>query len=96
MSGLTEEEILAIAEYQHVPETVACGMAEYLTRTKKGRVAIGEMIIADVREAQQRGDRARTRELLHVLHHYLKTHPEACPTVQPWSRVVAKPTIQYR
>jgi hypothetical protein len=26
--------------------------------------------------------------LLHVLHHFLKTHPEARPSVHPWSKIV--------
>jgi hypothetical protein len=33
LCGLTEEEVLAIAEHEHVPEIAAAALAEYL-RTK--------------------------------------------------------------
>lgn len=87
MSGLTEEEILAIAEHDHVPEAVAAGLAQYLTRQADGYRHIGWMIIDDIRAAQARGDREHVRQLLHVLHHYLKAHPDARPTLHPWSSV---------
>lgn len=87
MSGLTEEEILAIAEHEHVPESVACGIAQYLSDTEKGLKTVRNMIIDDIRAAQGRGDKDHTRELLHVLHHFLRSHPEARPLTHPWSNV---------
>ncbi|WP_416897484.1 MAG: hypothetical protein ACMVY4_18720 [Minwuia sp.] len=85
LSGLTEEEILAIAEHEKVPEEVAAGLARYLVQKQGGFEHICTMIIDDIRAAQQRADRPRTRELLHVLHHYLTSHPDAKPAVHPWS-----------
>jgi len=85
LSGLSEEEILAIAEHDHVPTSVAAGLAQYLTRKPEGFAQIGEMIISDVRAAQARDDKAHVQELLHVLHHFLHTHPDAAPTQHPWS-----------
>jgi hypothetical protein len=35
--------------------------------------------VDDVRAAQARGDREHVRTLVHVLHHFLKAHPEALP-----------------
>jgi hypothetical protein len=75
--GLTEEEVLAIAEHEHLPEIVACALAEYLLHQEHGPVKIRDMIVDDVRAAQARGERVRT--LLHVLHHFLKDHPDALP-----------------
>ena len=86
LSGLTEEEILAIAEHDHVPTTVAVGLAQYLSETEGGLRRVGQMIIDDIRAAQSRGDKAHVQELLHVLHHFLHSHPEAAPTIHPWSR----------
>jgi hypothetical protein len=84
-SGLTHEEILAIADHEHVPETVACALGEYLSATSGGETQIRDMIVDDIRVAQGRGDRAEVQRLLHVLHHYLTAHPQAAPLAHPWS-----------
>lgn len=85
LSGLSEEEILAIAEHEHIPVGAATGMARYLSRVAGGVEVVCTMIIDDVRVAQASGNREHIRELLHILHHYLKAHPEARPSVHPWS-----------
>jgi hypothetical protein len=82
--GLTEEEVLAIAEHEHMPEAAACALAEYLLNQEHGHEDIRDMIVDDVRAAQARGDREHVRTLLHVLHHFLKAHPEALPS--QWRR----------
>ena len=87
MSGLTEEEILAIAEHEHLSEAVACGLAQYLTEKPGGNITVRDMIIDDIRAAQSAGDQGHVRELLHILHHFLRSHPDACPDVHPWSSV---------
>ncbi len=79
MCGLTEEEVLAIAEHEHVPEIAAAALAHYLLQQQHGAETIRNMIIDDIRHAQRRSDAKRTQQLLHVLHHYLTTHPEARP-----------------
>jgi hypothetical protein len=43
------------------------------------------MIVDDIRHAEATGDKGHTLTLLHVLHHFLKTHPEAKPAQHPWS-----------
>jgi hypothetical protein len=86
-SGLTEEEILAIAEHEHIPEAVACGLAKYLETTPGGGDVIRGMIVDDIRTARTRGDTAHVRHLLHVLHHFLRSHPQSCPAQHPWSRL---------
>lgn len=84
--GLTEEEVLALAEHEHVPEIAAAAMAEYLVDLPRGGEKIRDMIIDDVRQAQASGDRAHVLTLLHVLHHFLKAHPEVMPPHHPWTR----------
>jgi hypothetical protein len=37
------------------------------------------MIVDDIRASQVRGDKEHVLTLLHVLHHSLRTHPEARP-----------------
>lgn len=87
LSGMTEEQILAIAEHEHISEIEACALADYLRKAPEGYATVRTMIIEDIREAQSRGDREHVRELLHVLHHFLRQHPEARPEVHPWSSV---------
>lgn len=86
LSGLSEEEILAIAEHEHIPAGAAVAMARYLSKAAGGVEVVCTMIIDDIRAAQASGNRDHTRELLHILHHYLRAHPEAQPRVHPWSR----------
>jgi hypothetical protein len=86
LCGLTEEEVLAIAEHEHLPEIVATALAQYLLSQDHGSDKVRDMIIDDIRQAQQSGDKRHVLNLLHVLHHFLKTHPEAEPDHHPWSR----------
>jgi hypothetical protein len=83
--GLTEEEVLAIAEHEHMPEIAAAAFADYLTNQEHGTEKIRDMIVDDIRAAQARNDKEHVLTLLHVLHHFLKTHPEARPEQHPWS-----------
>lgn len=82
MCGLTEEEVLAIAEHEHVPEIAAAALAQYMLNQSHGPMRIRQMIVDDVRAAQARGDQQHVQTLLHVLHHYLKAHPEARPAIK--------------
>jgi hypothetical protein len=86
LCGLTEEEVLAIAEHEHLPEIVATALAQYLLSQDHGSDKVRDMIVDDIRQAQQSGDKQHVLNLLHVLHHFLKTHPEAEPVQHPWSR----------
>jgi hypothetical protein len=83
--GLTEQEVLAIAEHEHMPEIAATALAEYLTHQEHGTEKIRDMIVDDIRASQTLNDRQHVLTLLHVLHHFLRTHPEACPEQHPWS-----------
>jgi hypothetical protein len=83
--GLTEEEVLAIAEHEHLPEIAAAALAQYLLSQEHGAERVRDMIVDDIRQAQRsRGDKALI--LLHVLHHFLKAYPKAKPADHPWSK----------
>lgn len=79
LCGLTRGEVLAIAEHEHMPEIAAAALAQYLLKGQRGAATIRDMIVDDVRMAQSRGDAQHVQTLLHVLHHFLKAHPEAQP-----------------
>jgi hypothetical protein len=87
LSGLTEAQVLAIAEHEHVPEIAATALAQYLSNQEHGMEKIRDMIVDDIRQAQQRQDKAHVLTLLHALHHFLKSHPEVCPPQHPWSKL---------
>jgi hypothetical protein len=84
--GLTEEEVLAIAEHEHLPEIAATALAQYLLSQEHGSERVRDMIVDDIRRAQAARDREQVLMLLHVLHHFLKTHPEATPPNHHWSK----------
>lgn len=85
MCGLTEEQVLAIAEHEQLPEIEAAALAQYLLRGESGTRRIRDMIVDDIRAAQRANDRPRVLSLLHVLHHFLRQRPEARPPGHPWS-----------
>jgi hypothetical protein len=85
LCGLTREEVLVIAEHEQLPEIAATALAEYLTQQKHGTKKIRDMIVADIRASQARNNKEHVLSLLHVLHHFLRAHPEARPERHPWS-----------
>jgi len=76
LCGLSEEEVLAIAEHEHVPEIVAASLGRYLLNRDHGAEQIRDMIRDDIRTALDNNDPAHAHELLHVLLHYLEGHPD--------------------
>ena len=57
MCGLTEEEVLAIAEHEHLPEVAAAALAQYLLSREHGSEKVRDMIVDDIREAQWSGNK---------------------------------------
>jgi hypothetical protein len=45
LSGLTEEQVLAIAEHEHLPEIAATALAQYLSKQEHGIEKIRDMIV---------------------------------------------------
>jgi hypothetical protein len=77
LSGLTEQEVLAIAEHEHVPEIAAAAIGRYLLKEPNGADKIRDMMRDDIHDALSRGDKEHASELLMVLRHFLATHPDA-------------------
>lgn len=67
LCDLTEDEIDAIAEHEHLPEIVAVKLGQYLVHLPKGVDAIRRMICDDIQEAQSRGDRLHVAKLKLIL-----------------------------
>ena len=77
MCGLSEDEVLAIAEHEHIPEIAAAALGQYLLNQAQGPGKIRDMIRDDIRSALARNDRAHARELLMALRHFLSEHPQS-------------------
>ena len=71
MCGLTEAEVLAIAEHEHIPEIAAAALGQYLLGKKHGPAQIREMLRDDIRAALTRNDREHARQLFMALRHFL-------------------------
>jgi S-ribosylhomocysteine lyase LuxS involved in autoinducer biosynthesis len=77
LSELTEDEILAIAEHEHVPEMVAVEMGNYLVHTPEGEKRIKRMIVDDIEAARDRGDLKHAATLRLALKHFVDMHSAA-------------------
>jgi hypothetical protein len=81
LSDLTLEEIDAIAEHEHLPETIAAELGCYLVHRPDGRQAIRSMIRDDIEEARGRGELGHSAELKIVLQHFIehcRSDPALC------------------
>ena len=74
LSDLTEEEIEAIAEHEHVPEMVAVELGSYLIHGPGGEKRVRRIIADDIAAARRRGDLAHAAKLKLVLRHFLEHH----------------------
>lgn len=76
LCGLSEGEIAAIAEHEHVPEIAAAILGQYLLRQKNGERDIQQMIVDDIRAALLCKDTMHAARLASALHHFHNTHPD--------------------
>ncbi|MFZ1211979.1 MAG: hypothetical protein WAO13_01090 [Pseudolabrys sp.] len=76
-SGLSEDEVAAIGEHEHIPQIAACALAEYLLKQPHGGEAIRTMIVDDIQQALCAGRIRHAQELFMALRHFLEGHPDA-------------------
>ena len=77
MCELTEEEVDAIAEHEHIPNIVATELGNYLVHEKSGIPMIRRIITDDIEMAEKRGDREHALVLKLTLRHFVQTHLSA-------------------
>ncbi|MBZ4194472.1 MAG: hypothetical protein LAE24_09240 [Candidatus Contendobacter sp.] len=75
LSDLTEEEIEAIAQHEHMPEMAALELGSYLVHTEEGIPMIKRIILDDIEEARRRGHDQKVLQLKLVLKHFVDTYP---------------------
>lgn len=76
LCDLSEEEVIAIAEHEHIPEMAAIEFGEYLVHTPDGEVQIKQIIVEDIEKSKARGNLKHAKDLEAVLKHFVLTHPK--------------------
>lgn len=75
LSDLTEDEVLAIARHENLPEIAAAELGRYLTTSPQGELGIKAMIRDDLVAAAAGGNRMRALALKLILRNYILKHP---------------------
>lgn len=76
LSDLTEEEIEAVAQHEHLPEIVALELGSYLVHSPDGVPLIKRIILDDIEEERRLGNKEKALHLKMVLRHFVHTHPK--------------------
>jgi hypothetical protein len=74
LCDLTEDEVLAIAQHEHIPEMAAVQLGNYLVIVPGGEKRIKSIIRDDIADARARGDRAGELALKLVLRNFVLQH----------------------
>ena len=77
LCGLTEDEVAAIAEHEHIPEIAALELGDYLVQTENGELLIKKMILDDIEHSKAHGNIEHAEMLESVLKQFVLTHPKA-------------------
>jgi hypothetical protein len=72
---LSEDEVLAIAHHEHLPEIAAAELGNYLIHTPEGEMKIKAIIRDDIAEAHASGDRTHELALKVMLRNFVLQHP---------------------
>ena len=75
LCDLTEEEVLSIAQHEHIPEMAAVELGDYLVHTPEGEMRIKAIIRDDIAEASARVERQRELALKLLLRNFVLQHP---------------------
>jgi hypothetical protein len=74
LCGLTEAEVEAIAEHEHISDIAAAALGSYLLHEREGPIRIKAMIVDDIRSALKKHDRDHARALLMALQEFVAEH----------------------
>jgi len=76
LCNLSEEEISAIAEHEHMPDIAALEYGEYLIHSPDGELHIKRMIVEDIERSKANGNIKHVEVLESVLTRFVMTHPK--------------------
>lgn len=74
MCELTEAEVDAIAEHEHIPKIVATELGSYLVHDAAGIPKIHRFISEDIEMAEKKGDSEHAMALRLTLRHFVQTY----------------------
>ena len=74
---LSEDEIAAIAEHEHMTQMAAAELGNYLVHSSEGVPMIRRIILEDIAAARCRNELAHAAKLKLVLRHFIHSHPQA-------------------
>ncbi len=77
MCDLSDDEIEAIAEHEHVEPMIAMALGKYLVE-HDGCHQIKQFILDDIEVAKRQGNTQKMALLTKTLCHFMTTHPECC------------------
>lgn len=83
MTGLSRDEIDALAEHDHSDILTAALEGEYALHHHGGPQAVQQKICEDIRAALHADDLPHARALMAILRHFMHEHPEAARGAQP-------------
>ena len=75
LSDLTDEEIRAIAEHEHIPLMAAAELGDYLIHRPDGEMCLKVIIRDDIESARARGDLMHALALKLALRRFIAEHP---------------------
>jgi len=75
LCGLSEAEVLAIAEHERIPEIAAAEVGNYLVCAPGGELCIKRMICDDLAHASACGNRDHELALKLLLRNFVLQHP---------------------
>jgi hypothetical protein len=90
---LTEDEIAAIADHEHLPMIVAAELGNYLIQGPDGALHVKRIILDDLLVANRAGDDNRAVMLKLVLRHFVERHPE-CRRRRPAPRRAVSESVR--
>jgi hypothetical protein len=73
LCDLTEDEVTAIAEHEHIPMIVAAELGNYLCHSPEGIPMLRRYILEDIEDARAHHDNARELRLRLTLRHFIQT-----------------------
>ena len=92
LSGLTQDEIAAIAEHEHIPQMLAAELGSYLIQQEDGTLRVKAILADDLRRAEEKGNLAHAEELRSVLRHFIAR----CESVAAESAATRPPNYDAR